>query len=135
MPKKKTPVTFDAWLGKIVDDETAAMGGRAAVASWIGASEQTVNRRGRGEAPYLAREITIVSEKTGVPAAELVQRALRGYGGIEKLIEEYAPKSEPVANIADYRKPDLATAPEEELKRGSYAAGADEELDQDEHFD
>lgn len=129
------PVKFDAWLGKIVDDETQTYGGRAAVAEWIGVSEQTMNRRARGEAPYLAREITIIAKRIEIPVAEIVTRALRGYGGMDKLIAEYQTKSEPPANIADYRQPDLATMPEEQLTRGKYAAGRDDELEHPEQFD
>ena len=48
-PRKKTPVTFDQWLGHVIDNEARARGGRAAIAGWIGTSEQSVNRRARGE--------------------------------------------------------------------------------------
>lgn len=89
-PRKKNPVTFDEWLGKIVDDETSTHGGRPAVARWLGASEQSVNRRARGEVAYLAREVEIIASRVGVSTAEIVSRALRGYGGIEKLLAEYA---------------------------------------------
>jgi len=89
-PRKKNPVTFDEWLGKTIDDETSTHGGRAAVARWIGASEQSVNRRARGEVAYLAREVEIIANRIDIPTAELVSRALRGFGGIEKLLREYA---------------------------------------------
>lgn len=90
-PRKKNPVTFDEWLGKIIDDDTRTLGGRAAVASWIGVSEQSVNRRARGEVPYLAREVEIIAKRIPeTTTADLVQRALRMYGGIEKLLDEYA---------------------------------------------
>lgn len=135
MPKKIDPKTFDAWLGKVIQDEADPKGGRPAIAMWIGASEQSVNRRSRGEVGYLAREVAIIAEKVGVPVAELVSRALKRYGGIDKLMTDYEVKSEPVANIADYRKPDLATVPEEELTRERYAAGRDKELEQDEQYD
>lgn len=99
MPKKKKqPATFDGWLGKVIDDETATEG-RAAVAEWIGVSEQSVNRRARGEVPYLAREVEIIAGKIGVPTSELVAHALRRFGGIDKLLAEYGPKSEGSGNV------------------------------------
>lgn len=134
MPPKKQPVTFDAWLGKVIDDETVTRGGRAAVAAWIGVSEQSVNRRARGEVPYFAREVEIISHRVGVSTAEMVARALRGYGGMDKLIAEYGV-SDPIRKLDDYRKLDPATASEEELLGGKYAAGKDAELEQDEQFD
>lgn len=92
-PRKKTPTTFDGWLGKIIDDESETHGGRPAIASWIDVSEQSVNRRARGEVAYLAREVEIIASHIGVPTAELVERALRRYGGPEKLIAEYGPQA------------------------------------------
>lgn len=91
-PRKKTLTTFDEWLGKIIDDESETHGGRPAIASWIDVSEQSVNRRARGEVAYLAREVEIIASHIGVPTAELVERALRRYGGTEKLIAEYGPQ-------------------------------------------
>ncbi|WP_336631794.1 MULTISPECIES: hypothetical protein [unclassified Microbacterium] len=88
-PRKKNPVTFDEWLGKTIDDETNTRGGRVAVARWIGASPQSVNRRAQGKVPYLAREVEIIAGRIGIPTAELISRALRGYGGIEKLLTVY----------------------------------------------
>ena len=99
MPKKKKqPATFDGWLGKVIDDETETTG-RATVAEWIGVSEQSVNRRARGEVPYLAREVEIIAEKINIPTAELVGHALRRFGGIDKLLAEYGPKSEGESNV------------------------------------
>ena len=99
MPRKKQqPVTFDGWLGKVIDDETAAVG-RAVVAGWIGVSEQSVNRRARGEVPYLAREVEIIAKRVNVPTAELVDHALRRFGGIEKLLAEFAPTSDDAGNV------------------------------------
>ena len=98
-PRKKTPTTFDGWLGKIIDDESETHGGRPAIASWIDVSEQSVNRRARGEVAYLAREVEIIASHIGVPTAELVERALRRYGGTEKLIAEYGPQ-DAVSDVA-----------------------------------
>lgn len=119
--KKNTPTTFDAWLGKTIDDEADPYGGRSAIAEWIGVSEQSVNRRSRGEVPYLAREVEIVAGRLGVPTAEIVSQALRRFGGIEKLLAEYGPKSEAPSNVTaedetDYLgrvKPDYALAADE----------------------
>ena len=88
-PRKKNPTTFDGWLGRIIDNETDTEGGRAMVARWIGVSEQSVNRRARGEVPYLAREVEIIAAHIPPSAAELVERALRSYGGMAKLLAEY----------------------------------------------
>lgn len=97
--KKNIPTTFDGWLGKTIDDEAETHGGRSALAEWIGVSEQSVNRRSRGEVPYLAREVEIVCARMGVPTAVLVESALRRYGGMEKLLAEYGPASEAAANV------------------------------------
>lgn len=106
--KKNTPTTFDAWLGKVIDDEASTHGGRAAIAGWIGVSEQSVNRRSRGEVPYLAREVEIVAQKVGVPTAELVNLALRRYGGMDRLLSEVAPtvtEEDNVTHLEAYRPP------------------------------
>lgn len=105
MAKKTQPASFDSWLGKVIDDETAPHGGRAAVARWIGVSEQSVNRRARGEVAYLAREVKIIAHKIDVPASELVDRALARFGGIAKLLAEYAPMSD-VAPIVPIKPED-----------------------------
>ena len=81
-----------------------------------------------------AREVEIISHRVGVSTAEMVARALRGYGGMEKLIAEYGV-SEPIRKLDDYLKLDPATASEEELLGGKYAAGKDAELEQDEQVD
>lgn len=101
MPKKKMPVSFDSWLGKVIDDETETHGGRRAIAAWIGVAEQSVNRRARGEVPYLAREVEIIASKVGVPTREIVDRALRGYGGMEKLVAEHGRMSAPSTTVDD----------------------------------
>ena len=117
-PRKKTPTTFDGWLGKIIDDESAPHGGRPAIASWIGASDQSVNRRARGEVAYLAREVEIIALRLGVPMAEIVDRALTRYGGMGKLLAEYAV-SEPTPTVEDnvtylgHVTPKLANAADE----------------------
>ena len=116
--RKKNPTTFDGWLGKIIDDESETHGGRPAIASWIGVSEQSVNRRARGEVAYLAREVEIIALRLGVPMAEIVGRALTRYGGMEKLLAEYAV-SEPAPTVEDnvtylgHVTPKLANAADE----------------------
>lgn len=97
--KKNTPTTFDGWLGKGIDDEAETHGGRAALAKWIGVSEQSVNRRSRGEVPYLAREVEIVCARMGVDTAEIVGTALRRYGGLPKLLAEYGPTSDAPGSV------------------------------------
>lgn len=103
MPKQIKPVTFDAWLGKVIDDEARPHGGREAIASWIDVSEQSVNRRCQGKVPFLAREVELIAAHVHTDAAELVERALKKYGGIEKLIAEYAV-SEPVPTVDDLQR-------------------------------
>ena len=119
-PRKKTPVTFDQWLGHVIDNEARARGGRAAIAGWIGTSEQSVNRRARGEVPYLAREVEIIAERVGTPTATIVGEALRKYGGIGKLISEYevsegADTVDPADNVTylGHVTPKLADAADE----------------------
>lgn len=126
-PRKTTPTTFDGWLGKIIDDETSTHGGRPAVAAWIGVSEQSVNRRARGEVPYLAREVEIIGERAGFEVGEVVERALKKYGGMPKLLAEYDPSlSEGEGNVTAHDnvsymgrvKPPLAAAADENPRAG-----------------
>lgn len=138
MAKQKTPTTFDGWLGKIIDDEAKPHGGRLAVAEWIDASPQSVNRRARGEVSYTAREVQVVAHHIGVPVAELVERALARYGGIDKLLAEY---EEPApAPIPLFRNPTPTSEhphipTEEDILNGGVDAAAhrlDEESTHDE---
>lgn len=101
MPKRKTPVTFDEWLGKVIDDETGPSGGRPAVAQWVGISEQSVNRRARGDVPYLVREVEVIAHRLGIETHELVDRALARFGGIEKLVAESVSDAERNVTVED----------------------------------
>ncbi len=110
-PRKTTPTTFDGWLGKLIDDETSTLGGRPVVAGWIGVSEQSVNRRARGEVPYLAREVQIIAARAGFEVSDLVTRALTKYGGpngIEKLIAAYGPKVSEAPDTVNDEEPNYA---------------------------
>lgn len=97
--------------------------------------EYSTLRRRLGGAPFTVNELNRIAAACAIAPHAIVDEALSDYGGMEKLMAVYAPKSEAVANIADYRKPDLATVPEEELRRGKHAAGIDEELEHDEQYD
>lgn len=133
--KKLQPKTFDDYLALVVDSKRTKRQLSVEELAAESRIEYSTLRRRLGGAPFTVNEINRIAAACGIEAHLLVDEALRDYGGMTKLLAEYGPKSEPVANIADYRQPDLATAPEEELKRGSYAAGTDDELEQDEHFD
>ena len=103
MPPRKNPTSFDGWLGRIIDNETETHGGRPQVAAWLGISEQSVNRRARGESPYLAREVEVIAAKLNVPAHEIVGTAIKKYGGISKLLAEFGS--------IDLRAGDMAPEP------------------------
>ena len=59
-PRKKTPVTFDQWLGHVIDNEARARVGRAAIAGWIG------NRYTGDPAPVVEEITRLVGDRTRV---------------------------------------------------------------------
>lgn len=81
-------MTFDDWLGKVIDDAARPFGGRAKIAEWIGISPKTAERKGRGESPYLVREVEIIASHVNESASKLASDALSKYGGIAKLLRE-----------------------------------------------
>jgi len=87
---------------------------------------------------YTAREVQVVAHHIGVPVAELVERALARYGGIDKLLAEYeAPAPAPIPLFRNptptSEHPHIPT--EEEILSGVVDAAAhrlDEESTHDE---
>lgn len=131
MPKKKQPQTFDAWLGKVIDDEADARGGRVALAEWTGLSEQSINRRARGEVSYTVKELETIAARLGIPSGELVERALARFGGMEKLLAEHVSEA-PVSLEAHRTRRTPAEMTEEEMEGLSNAANTDPDIDRDE---
>lgn len=132
MPKKKLPQTFDAWLGKVIDDEAVAHGGRATLATWLGVSEQTINRRARGEVSYTVKDVHTIAAHLGIPASEIVERALSRYGGLDKLLAESVSDLPPSLEAHRAKKKTPAEMTEEELEGLSNAANTDPEHEADE---
>lgn len=133
--KKMVPTTFDEHLAVVVDSKrTKKQMSVEEFADAIGITYPTLRRRFAG-APFTVTELYRVADVVGVPAHLLVQEALDDFGGMEKLLAEAVPTSEVISSLDDYRKKNLATVPEEELRRGKHAAGTDEELEQPEQFD
>ncbi len=138
MPRKPKRISdFDRKLGAVIehrrlDPDHAMTQKELSEATDIPLSN--LQRREAGINEVTVSELERIAYHLGTTPAEMVKDALRRYGGIEKLIAEYAPKSEALPKLDDYRKPDLATMPEEELTRGKHAAGKDDELEQPEDY-
>jgi hypothetical protein len=118
-PKRKPPVTFDEHLGAVIEGVAIPFGGREFLTGLTDWSSKTVDRRIRGQAPFLVSELEVVAHATGTPAHELVGTALRNYGGIEKLLQESVSDAErnvtPEDNVTylGHRTPPLEAAASE----------------------
>lgn len=90
-PRKKIkPETFDGYLADVVESKRAKRGLTVEeLAERSGISYQTLRRR-LGGAPFTVNELGRVSAVLAVQPADLVQEAVDDYGGIEKLLREYA---------------------------------------------
>lgn len=102
MPRPpKPPATFDAWLGNTVDNAARGRGGRDMLASLLGWSKKTVERKARGETGFLVSELTVIASALSSWTVEkLVTTALADYGdgdvdlGVRRTIAERNPGDE-----------------------------------------
>lgn len=105
MPRRPAPPkTFDQHLGSVIDGALKPFGGRPAVGEWLQLSDRSVERRMRGEVPIFVSELRVIAEHIKWPMDQIVQRALDSYGGIDKLLADSAPMSEPIPSLDEERK-------------------------------
>lgn len=102
MPKKrKEPVTFDQWVGTVVDNHMNKRGFRQEdLAEATGIALSLIGRSIRGTRSFTVTEFELVAGAVAKPgkedtqAATMIQEALTEYGGMAKLMAEHAPVSE-----------------------------------------
>lgn len=105
MPRRSAPPkTFDQHLGRVIDGALDSYGGRPAVGEWLRLSERSVERRMRGEVPIFVSELRVIAEHINWPMEQIVQRAIDNYGGLEKLLADSAPVSEPPLSLDEERE-------------------------------
>lgn len=141
MPAPKKPETFDEHVGSVVGGLAHAHGGRPFLVSLLDWSAQTVNRRISGSNGFTVKELQIVALELNSTSEEIVDQALRNYGGgskdegMRKLIEAEGVRlvSEQPASISEYRyRKTPAEMTFEELERERSAANTDPEIGHDE---
>jgi transcriptional regulator with XRE-family HTH domain len=88
MPKKRSaPVTFSQHLGAEIEARFGKKSmGQEEIALCAGWSTSTVGRKIRGESPLLVSELLALAEYLNVPSSEIVDQALKDFGGIDKLL-------------------------------------------------
>lgn len=101
-PKRRPPVTFDEYLGRVVEGAANSFGGRDMLYDVLPLSTKSVDRRIRGEVPFYVSEMEIIAAHTNTTSAVLVQTALSNFGGLEKLLAETV--SEDSHNVTDEDK-------------------------------
>lgn len=93
------PRTFDEHLANVVESKRAKKNLTVEeLADAAGIGYQTMRRR-LGGSPFTVNELERVSRAVDVSAADLVEEALKDYGGMEKLLAEYV--SEGAGNVTD----------------------------------
>lgn len=116
MTGKKAPNSFDAQLGRAVDNALSARGAsRDDLWKYMGWNLTSLSRKLRGETPFLISELRIICTYLGslrpdVPVTEtqIVNDALDLYGGFDKLLSdakaEFAVASQRAQARADKRR-------------------------------
>lgn len=105
MAASKTPTTFDAHLGAVINGLAAAHGGRVWLADLLRTSKKTIDRRMTGDTPLLVKELEIIADAIHSTPEQLVEQALKNYGngdrdaGFARLRAEDA--AEPMSNVGD----------------------------------
>ncbi|MGW9268370.1 helix-turn-helix domain-containing protein [Microbacterium sp. NPDC055599] len=101
MPRPKKIISdFDVCLGKVVKSKRVKAGlTREALADAAGIADSNLKRREAGENEITVSELERISTAVEVPALEMVEEALKDYGGVEKLVAEFTRTSEPATNV------------------------------------
>lgn len=140
MPAPKKPTTFDAHLGTLIANLADDKGGRPFVASVLGVSLKTIDRRVLGDGSYTVKEVNLIADALHMTYDEIVNLALRKYAdgsredGIRKLIaaEGVHLVSEPPVSLDQHRKKKPSEMTDEELEGVPSAANTDPEIGHDE---
>lgn len=138
MPIRKLPVSFDQHLGSVIDGLARARGGRSWLASLTDWSEGTVERRMTGRTEITVKELEIVAAALSTTPAAIVSQALRNYAGgteddgINKLLTEEGPVSEPPVSLDERRSKSIADMTDDELEGLRSVANKDKGIGHDE---
>ena len=141
MPAPKKPVTFDAHLGSLIANLADDRGGRAFIASLLGVSPKTIDRRVLGNGSYTVKEVALVADALKMTYDEIVNLALRKYAdgsvedGVRKLISEeglHLVSDAPASLDAHRKKKTPAEMTEDEMESERSAANTDPEIGFDE---
>ncbi|WP_136053472.1 hypothetical protein [Microbacterium sp. K5D] len=138
MPIRKLPVTFDQHLGSVIDGLARARGGRAWLATLTDWSEGTVERRMTGRTELTVKELEIVAAALSTTPATIVSQALRNYAGgseqdgIDKLLADEGPVSEPPVSLDERRSKSIADMTDDELEGLRSVANKDKGIGHDE---
>lgn len=142
--KRKQPVTFDEWVGTVVDNHMNKRGLRQEdLAAQTGISLTLIGRSIRGTRPLTVTEferiagVVAAPDKLETSAATMLQEALDEYGGMEKLLAEHAPVSHPPHTVDELERKRAEKGPrfegeEWDERSGASAANHDIEHEQPE---
>lgn len=93
---------FDVCLGKVVKSKRVkANHTRASLSSAAGIPEANLKRREEGKNEITVSELERIAEVVNVTALEMVEEALKDYGGLQKLMDEFTATSDAAANVGD----------------------------------
>lgn len=133
-PKKTSD--FDVRLGNVIRAKrTKIRMSQTELAEASGIAMSNLQRRESGKIEITVSEIKRIAEALGVPAHELVDEALKDFGGMEKLIAEHVGMSEAPVSLEAHRekKKSVADMTVDEIESmQTKAATHNVELDQDE---
>lgn len=135
MPKKIKPTTFEAHLGAVVASLIDLTGQtREEVADKIGVSRTTFTRHLRGESGgLLVNELIWFCNEYGGSPGEIIETALKNFGGIEKTLSTVSVAASTTNDIDTKRKQNEArTMTPEQIEMTKHAATHDTEMDEDE---
>lgn len=90
---------FDVRLGAVVKSKRVkASETRASMSAKTGIPEANLKRREEGRNEITVSELERIGGVVGVPPAEMVEEALKDYGGLDKLLAEHVARQQaPVA--------------------------------------
>lgn len=84
---------FDVRLGAVVKSKRVkASETRASMSVKTGIPEANLKRREQGDNEITVSELERIGRVVGVPPAEMVEEALKDYGGLEKLLAEHVAR-------------------------------------------
>lgn len=92
---------FDVCLGRVVKSKRVkASHTRASLSLATGIPEANLKRREEGKNEITVSELERIADVVDVPALEIVEEALKDYGGLPKLIDEFTKTSDAAANVS-----------------------------------